>query len=128
MTFTDMWKSTTVAPRGDFEPIPVGNYTVEVDDAKLDATKDPNTVSFTFKIIEADNLENSTYENRKVWKNYRLDDAGIEWLKTDIATMGKDVETVTSIETLGDLLADTVDTKLAVKIVQNPSKKDPTKI
>jgi hypothetical protein len=54
---------TTVEPNDTFEPLPAGNYSVEVIESSLDPTKNGlgELLKLTLRVIDGD------YENRRVW-------------------------------------------------------------
>lgn len=82
MSFSDRWNEAVVSTKsgdGDFEPFIEGVYTAKLDELKVDMTSNPERVTFVFQVTDE-----GQFKNRKLWRNVKLDDQGIVWLKEDL--------------------------------------------
>jgi hypothetical protein len=93
--------------KGDFKPLPDGEYTVSVEKAVLKETKNGKPmVAFQF------NIEEGEYSGRKIFKNAVISSGvGVRILKQDLYNMGIELE---SLKDLEGALEGALDLKLEV--------------
>jgi hypothetical protein len=128
--FTDLWNSTKTAETGnkEFTQIPEGTYIATIEDAKYNMSEVPNKVEFTLKITGESNGNDCTVVNRKLWKNYRVDDIGLPWLKKDLSTLGLNLDSIQTVEQLAGGIGSLVKSTVEVAVNSTASKKDPSKM
>lgn len=78
---------------GDFEPIPEGDYLVEIEKVEHKHSQSGNEMlQMTFNVVEGE------YAGRKVFDNYVLTQAALWKLKSLFVALGKDVSGIAEFE------------------------------
>lgn len=73
---------------GDFEPIPAGDYTLEIEEVKEQVSKAGNQMlNITFSVIDE-----GEYKGRKIFEHYVLTEKALWRLKELFIALGKDVD------------------------------------
>lgn len=79
---------------GDFEPIPAGDYTLEIEEVKEQVSKAGNQMlNITFSVIDE-----GEYKGRKIFEHYVLTEKALWRLKELFIALGKDVDGVVSFD------------------------------
>lgn len=75
---------------GGFEPIPAGDYTLEIEEVKEQVSKAGNQMlNITFSVIDE-----GEYKGRKIFEHYVLTEKALWRLKELFIALGKDVDGV----------------------------------
>lgn len=79
---------------GDFEPIPAGDYTLEIEEVKEQVSKAGNQMlNITFSVIDE-----GEYKGRKIFEHYVLTEKALWRLKELFIALGKDVDGVVAFD------------------------------
>lgn len=79
---------------GDFEPIPAGDYTLEIEEVKEQVSKAGNQMlNITFSVIDE-----GEYKGRKIFEYYVLTEKALWRLKELFIALGKDVDGVVAFD------------------------------
>lgn len=79
---------------GDFEPIPAGDYTLEIEEVKEQVSKAGNQMlNITFSVIDE-----GEYKGKKIFEYYVLTEKALWRLKELFIALGKDVDGVVAFD------------------------------
>lgn len=86
---------------GEFEPIPAGDYLVEIEkcEEKMSSSGN-NMLAMTFNVVEGD------YAGRKIFDNYVLTEKALWKLKSLFVALGEDVDGILEFDP-SDLIGQT---------------------
>ena len=86
---------------GEFEPIPAGDYLVEIEKCEAKTSSSGNDMlTMTFNVVEGD------YAGRKIFDNYVLTEKALWKLKSLFVALGEDVDGILEFDP-SDLIGQT---------------------
>ena len=84
--YEQLWESVDAFDRDKgFEPIPDGNYTAVVNKAEFLSSNEPPVIRWEFII------KNQGYMNRRLWKESRINEKTVQYIKADFMALGLSV-------------------------------------